>query len=44
MQPIHTAASSGQPEVMVELIQKFGVDPRETSDVGNQHVKIVKYY
>ena len=33
MQPIHTAASSGQLKVMAELIQKFGVDPREKSDV-----------
>lgn len=33
MQPIHNAASIGQQEVIIELIQQFGVDPREKTDV-----------
>lgn len=33
MQPIHTAASSGQLEVIVELIQNLGVAPKEKADV-----------
>ena len=34
MQPIHTAASSGQPEVILMLTQEFGVDPNEKADVS----------
>lgn len=33
MQPIHTAASSGQQDIIAELTQQFGVDPREKADV-----------
>lgn len=33
MQPIHCAASNGQPEVVVQLIEQFGVDPKEKADV-----------
>ncbi len=33
MQPIHSAASSGQPEVILLLTQEFGVNPDEKADV-----------
>ena len=35
MQPIHSAASSGQPEVVLLLTQEFGVSPEEKADVCN---------
>ena len=37
MQPIHTAASSGQAEVVIELVKQFKVDPREKADVYYNH-------
>ena len=33
MQPIHFASCNGQPEVIVELIEKFGVNSRAMADV-----------
>jgi hypothetical protein len=33
MQAIHSAACSGQAEVIMELIENLGVDPREKADV-----------
>ena len=37
MQPIHLAAINGHPEVIIELVEKFGVDPREKADVCTVH-------
>lgn len=34
MQAIHDAAASGHVEVMVLLIEHFGVDPQEKAEVG----------
>ena len=33
MQPIHSAASSGQIDVISVLVEKYGVDPQEKADV-----------
>lgn len=41
MQPIHSAASSGQPEVVLLLTQEFGVTPDEKADVCNINYVIV---
>ena len=35
MQAIHHAATTGQVEVMMMLIQHFGVSPQEKGEVGN---------
>ena len=34
MQPIHHAAIAGEVEVMIMLIQHFGVSPQEKGEVG----------
>ena len=33
MQPIHYAAANGRAELLILLIDKFGVDPHEKADV-----------
>ena len=33
MQPIHSAASHGQIDVISVLVEKYGVDPQEKADV-----------
>ena len=41
MQSIHSAASSGQPEVVLLLTQEFGVNPDEKADVCNINYIVV---
>lgn len=33
MQPIHYAAANGHAELLILLIEKFGVDPQEKAEV-----------
>ena len=35
MQPIHYAAANGHAELLILLIEKFGVDPQEKAEVAN---------
>jgi len=37
MQAIHNAAVSGHADLMVLLIEQFGVDPQEKADVTKSH-------
>ena len=43
MQPIHSAASKGQIDVINILVEKYGVDPQEKADVRTYICDIVFY-